>query len=67
MHERFVQYYEQNCKSSDPANFSAIAIKHTIMGNLLFRKGESITDLCFVVCGSLEVIQVFYNFNQALV
>ena len=30
---------------------------HSAPGDFIFRKGESITELCFVVSGSLEVIQ----------
>ena len=31
---------------------------HSAPGDFIFRKGESIRELCFVVSGSLEVIQV---------
>ena len=34
---------------------------HSAPGDFIFRKGESIRELCFVVSGSLEVIQVSLN------
>ena len=40
-------------------NFDMI---HSAPGDFIFRKGESIRELCFVVSGSLEVIQVSLNF-----
>ena len=39
-------------------NFDMI---HSAPGDFIFRKGESIRELCFVVSGSLEVIQVSLN------
>ncbi|XP_023349841.1 potassium voltage-gated channel protein eag isoform X3 [Eurytemora carolleeae] len=42
------------CLRSLATNFK---MTHCAPGDFIIRKGESITDLCFVVCGSLEVIQ----------
>ena len=33
------------------------AMSHSAPGDLLFHQGESIDSLCFIVSGSLEVIQ----------
>ena len=42
------------CLRSLAVNFDML---HSAPGDFIFRKGESITELCFVVSGSLEVIQ----------
>ena len=46
-------------------SFRALAVNfdmiHSAPGDFIFRKGESIRELCFVVSGSLEVIQVSLN------
>ena len=43
------------CLRALAVNFDMI---HSAPGDFIFRKGESIRELCFVVSGSLEVIQV---------
>ena len=43
------------CLRALAVNFDMI---HSAPGDFIFRKGESIRELCFVVTGSLEVIQV---------
>lgn len=42
------------CLRALAVNFNTI---HTAPGDLIFHQGESIDQLCFVVSGSLEVIQ----------
>lgn len=42
------------CLRSLAVNFTTL---HTAPGDLIFHQGESIDQLCFVVTGSLEVIQ----------
>uniref|UniRef100_A0A1I8JDJ1 Potassium voltage-gated channel protein eag n=1 Tax=Macrostomum lignano TaxID=282301 RepID=A0A1I8JDJ1_9PLAT len=42
------------CLRSLAINFSTV---HTAPGDLIFHQGESLDQLCFVVSGSLEVIQ----------
>lgn len=42
------------CLRSLAVNFNTL---HTAPGDLIFHQGESIDQLCFVVTGSLEVIQ----------
>jgi potassium voltage-gated channel Eag-related subfamily H protein len=32
-------------------------LSHTAPGDMLFHQGESLDSLCFIVSGSLEVIQ----------
>ena len=46
------------CLRALAVNFDMI---HSAPGDFIFRKGESIRELCFVVSGSLEVIQVSLN------
>lgn len=43
------------CLRALAVNFDMI---HSAPGDFIFRKGESIRELCFMVSGSLEVIQV---------
>ena len=49
------------CLRALAVNFDMI---HSAPGDFIFRKGESIRELCFVVSGSLEVIQVFGKQNN---
>ena len=51
------------CLRALAVNFDMI---HSAPGDFIFRKGESIRELCFVVSGSLEVIQV-RNYCQLFV
>ena len=37
---------------------TSFEMMHCAPGDYIFRKGESIRELCFVVSGSLEVVQV---------
>ena len=53
------------CLRALAVNFDMI---HSAPGDFIFRKGESIRELCFVVSGSLEVIQVrTYLVNKIII
>ena len=53
------------CLRALAVNFDMI---HSAPGDFIFRKGESIRELCFVVSGSLEVIQVCtYLVNKIII